>query len=69
MAKVLEGEDKGVAINAFEPATLDSGLQRLPAFTADPAITDRCVAAAYRHFSLDEGVARCAAIYREMDQP
>ncbi len=67
MAQVLEGENVGVAIDAFDPATLDAGLQRLLALADDPATARRCVAAAQRHFSLKEGVARYAAIYSGLD--
>jgi len=67
MAQVLEGETVGVAIDSFDPATLDTGLQRLLALAADPTTAALCVAAAHKHFSLEEGVARYAAIYSRLD--
>ena len=67
MAEVLEGERVGVALQAFDQASLVAGLVRLLALADDPSTTTRCVAAAQRHFSLDEGVRRYAAIYRQLD--
>lgn len=63
MATVLEGERVGVAVDAFDPATLDAGLTRLLALLQEPDIRPRCVAAAHKHFSLDEGVARYRGVY------
>ena len=67
MAVVLEGGRVGVALQAFDQASLVAGLVRLLALADDPSTTTRCVAAAQRHFSLDEGVRRYAAIYRQLD--
>ena len=67
MAEVLEGERVGVTLQAFDQASLVAGLVRLLALADDPSTTTRCVAAAQRHFSLDEGVRRYAAIYRQLD--
>jgi len=66
MAQVLEGENVGVAIDAFDPATLDTGLQRLLALAADPATADRCVAAAHKHFSLHQGVVLYQSVYQKL---
>ncbi|MBJ6978102.1 glycosyltransferase [Luteimonas sp. MC1895] len=67
MAQVLEGEGVGVAIDAFDSATLDAGLQRLLALVADSATKDRCVAAAHRHFSLQEGVERYRQVWTSVE--
>ena len=67
MAEVLEGEGVGVALKAFDQASLEAGLAQLLALVADPSTAARCVAAAQKHFSLDEGVRRYAAVYRELD--
>ncbi len=66
MADVLEGEQVGVAIRSFDPPALAAGLQALLALAADPQARERCVAAAHRHFSLDEGVKRYARVYRQL---
>ncbi|MDZ4326219.1 MAG: hypothetical protein U1A73_14585 [Pseudomonas sp.] len=67
MAEVLEGEQVGVALNAFDEASVVAGLAQLLALTADPGARARCVAAAQKHFSLDEGVRRYRAIYEQFD--
>ncbi|PUA16914.1 glycosyltransferase [Glaciimonas sp. PCH181] len=66
MAEVLEGEQVGVALASFDEASMAAALQQLLLLAADPATRGRCVAAAERHFSLDEGVARYAAVYEQM---
>lgn len=67
MAAVLEGERVGVAVDAFDQAALDDGLTRLLELLQDPGLRERCVAAAHRHFSLEEGVARYRAVYHTLD--
>lgn len=68
MAGILEGERVGVALANFERDSLQYGLKKLIAMSKDPAIQARCVAAAHKHFSLDEGVCRYAAIYAQLDE-
>lgn len=63
MAEVLEGEQVGVAITSFDGASMTAGLEQLLQLVANPGTRVRCVAAAQRHFSLDEGVARYQNIY------
>lgn len=67
MADVLEGERVGVALKAFDEAALATGLRALLQLAADPTTRARCVAAAQKHFSLDEGVRRYAQVYRGLD--
>ena len=66
MAEVLEGEGVGVALKAFDQASLVAGLVQLLALVADPSTAARCVAAAQKHFSLDEGVTRYRSIYERL---
>ena len=66
MAGILEGERVGAAVAAFEDADLHAGLQRLLDLCADPETRARCEKAAQRHFSLEEGVQRYAAVYRSL---
>lgn len=68
MADVLEGERVGVALKSFDEAALKHGLDQLLELVADPATPDRCVAAAQRHFSLDEGVRQYDQIYGELEK-
>ena len=63
MAAILEGDGVGVAVQDFDAASLDTGLQRLLALIADPGVRERCVASAQRHFSLEEGVRRYQSVY------
>ena len=68
MADVLEGEDVGVTLKAFEEAALGKGLQGLLQLGASQGIRARCVAAAQKHFSLDEGVRHYAQVYLILDE-
>ncbi len=68
MAEILEGERVGVALKSFDKAALKHGLRQLLELVADPATRARCTAAAQRHFSLDEGVARYRSIYESITQ-
>jgi glycosyltransferase involved in cell wall biosynthesis len=66
MAEVLEGEQVGVALKAFDEATLLAGVQQLLQLALDATTSARCVAAAQKHFCLEEGVRRYSAVYDEM---
>ena len=63
MAQVLDGEQVGVALTSFDSSFLTAGLLRLMQLADHPRTRARCVAAAKRHFSLDEGVSRYQSIY------
>jgi hypothetical protein len=67
MADVLEGEQVGIALKYFDGASMTAGLQRLLLMAADPTTRYRCVLAAQKHFSLDEGVFRYQTIYERLD--
>lgn len=67
MAAILEEERVGVALHGFDDASLREGLERLLELVQQPDIQARCAAAAKRHFSLDEGIARYRAVYRMLD--
>ena len=67
MADVLEGEKVGVALYAFDDVALANGLQALLQMVADPTTRARCVAAAQKHFSLDEGVTKYRKIYEQLN--
>lgn len=66
MAGILEGDRVGVAVAAFEDADMRAGLQQLLALCGDPETPARCVDAAQRHFSLEEGVERYREVYDSM---
>lgn len=68
MAEILESNRVGVAIKSFDEASLYQGLTHLLSLCAEPEVSNRCVAAAHRHFSLDEGVARYEKIYNSFER-
>jgi glycosyltransferase involved in cell wall biosynthesis len=67
MTCVLEDEEVGVALKAFDKASIAIALKQLLALASDPTTEARCVAAAQKHFSLAEGVARYAKIYKTLE--
>jgi len=67
MAEVLEGESVGVALRAFDRASLITGLDQLLELIDDPNIAARCVAAAKKYFSLDEGITMYQSIYERLE--
>lgn len=69
MAEILEGEQVGIALNDFTPDSLRQGLSRLLKLVETDGIQGRCVAAAHKHFSLTEGVARYAQVYARLTEP
>lgn len=68
MAEILEGEQVGVAVNDFSSEALRAGLARLFELMNEPGIRARCVAAANKYFSLEEGVRRYAQVYQSLDE-
>ncbi|MGY0611538.1 glycosyltransferase [Luteimonas sp. A501] len=66
MAEILEGERVGVAVSEFDESALQNGVIRLLALLDDPEVSDRCVHAAQRHFSLAVGVERYRAVYSSL---
>ncbi|KUR78189.1 glycosyltransferase [Novosphingobium sp. FSW06-99] len=68
MAQILEGEGAGVALTAFTPEARAIAVDRLLALCAQPGIAAQCRAVAERHFSVETGAQRYAAIYRRIAQ-
>ena len=64
---ILEEERVGGAQHGYDDASLREGLDGLLELVQQPDIQARCAAAAKRHFSLDEGIARYRAVYRMLD--
>lgn len=69
MDAVLEGERVGVAFDSFAPEAMEQAVDRLLALCGEPGISDRCRAAAQRHFSLETGAAQYRAIYEQLLAP
>ena len=68
MAEILESEQVGVAVNDFSLKSIHAGLISLFDLVETPGIQGRCVAAAQKHFSLDEGVRRYSQVYLSLDE-
>jgi len=66
MSEVLEGEQVGVAIKSFDSVSRSVAMQQLLQLVAGSDTSARCVTAALRYFSLDEGVRSYDKIYREL---
>lgn len=66
MAGILERERVGAAVAGFEDADLQAGLHQLLELCADPETPTRCVDAAHRHFSLEQGVRLYAQVYEQV---
>jgi glycosyltransferase involved in cell wall biosynthesis len=66
IAFILEHEGGGVTLHDFSAAERSRAVDRLLAMCDDPATTARCRAVALKHFSIDSGVERYRAIYREL---
>jgi len=66
MARVLRDDQVGIAVDSFDGESLRQGLVRLLELAADPATSQRCVAAAKTHFSLDRGVEKYETVYESL---
>lgn len=66
LAEILEGERVGVVVNDFSSESLSSGLERLIDLVAEADIETRCVTAAEKYFSLNEGVDKYRSVYKRL---
>lgn len=66
MAEVLEKDKVGLAITSFNDEAMIAALKQLINLVEDPESSVRCVTAAQRHFSLDEGVRLYDEIYKNL---
>jgi hypothetical protein len=66
MADVIEIERVGVAISSFDKDSFSIGLSRLLNLVFDPDTRGRCVSAAQKNFSLNEGVSAYSKIYSSL---
>jgi glycosyltransferase involved in cell wall biosynthesis len=66
MEDVLEGDQVGVAIKAFDDESMLGALRQLIKLVDDPKTSARCIASATKHFSLDKGVRLYEKIYQTL---
>lgn len=66
MATVLRQDRVGIAVDALGESDLREGVKGLLALSAEPGVRERCVESARRHFSLEEGLERYAAVYQSL---
>lgn len=66
MQEILEQEQAGIVMRGFSAPELDAAAEAALLLTADPTLAGRCVAAAHKLFSLEEGVAAYRAIYHSL---
>ena len=66
MTQIIEGEGVGVILREFTAESQRMAIQQLAQIARQPNIRARCVAAARRHFSLDDGVKAYHRIYQSL---
>lgn len=66
MARIIEEDAVGIAMPDTRPETIEAATVALLECLRDPALSERCVAAARRHFALADGAMRYRAIYRSL---
>jgi glycosyltransferase involved in cell wall biosynthesis len=64
--ELLEGGRVGVALTGMSRDEKEAGMERLLALLKDPALSARCVQFARERFSVEQGVADYAGIYRTL---
>ena len=64
--RIVRDHKVGVVLPATSAAACDASLPDVRALLADDGVKSRCVGTARRLFSLDEGVARYAALYASL---
>lgn len=63
---ILEGEDVGVSLRAFDDEAHAQGLQKLLNLVANTDTKSRCVGVANKYFSLEQGIKAYRKIYQEL---
>lgn len=66
VAEIINEYNVGVAINEFDPLSIKLGIEELLYLINEPDIQERCIDAAKKHFSINEGVKRYKLIYERM---
>jgi glycosyltransferase involved in cell wall biosynthesis len=63
---LLEGGRVGVALKSFAEEDVRAGVGRLLALLKDPTLSQRCVAFAHEHFSVNVGATDYRLIYQRL---
>lgn len=63
---ILDGERVGMTMADHSPAERERAVDAILSLRTDPALSERCVESAHRHFSLADGVVRYRGIYRTL---
>jgi len=66
MAAILVEDEVGIAVSKLDAGSLQQGVRELLALLDQPGVRARCVDSARRHFALEAGVSKYAAIYGEL---
>ena len=66
MARIVNEDRVGVVLADSSQEAIDAAALRLLERLDDDTLSDRCVASARAHFSLDEGVRRYRAVYQSL---
>ncbi len=68
MEQILAGEKVGVVLREFTETAQKKAVQELLELVEETGISDRCVTAAHRYFSLEDGVQSYHRIYQSLAQ-
>jgi glycosyltransferase involved in cell wall biosynthesis len=66
---IVEADRTGIVLHDTSQAGIEAAAAALVALAREPGISERCVAAAHRRFSLVDGVARYRALYQRLTTP
>lgn len=66
--EVLEGEGVGIVLRGFAREDVERAVDALIQLATVPGIREKCVLAAHKYFSLDEGTAAYSRLYRELTE-
>lgn len=64
--EVLGGSGAGIILRGLEPEDMRRGARELLALARDPGTRVKCLAAARRHFSLEDGIRAYDELYRNL---
>tara|TARA_Y100001970_G_scaffold86868_2_gene109615 strand:- start:3935 stop:5131 length:1197 start_codon:yes stop_codon:yes gene_type:complete len=66
MSRIIDAERVGISLGDFSESSIANGITNLISLSKEPDIKDRCINAAYKYFSLEEGVIKYKKIYKSL---